>query len=351
MRKAIFALAACLLLSPLSPEIREEPPETAAACAVLLGPQGQILYERNAQSPALIASTTKLMTALVTLEHAALEDRVEIPAACCEVEGSSMYLRAGESYTVEELLQGLLLASGNDAALALALHCAGDEGRFVAWMNEKAEELGMAHSRFANPHGLDALEHYGSAADLGLLMLRCMERPELARILSTPSVQIRGESYVNHNKLLWRCPGCLGGKTGYTMAAGRCLVSCCEREGTRLVCVTLSDPEDWDDHCALYDWGFAHWTQRSVTGSLRYTLPVYGGDAPLAELAADPLPLFLPKDAVLRVRVELPPFALAPLRRGETCGRVTVLRDGEVLGSAALRFCQDVAPENKRRDP
>ena len=343
MRKVLFFLLAALLLSPVSPEFREEAPEIGAACAVLMGPRGEILYERNAHAPCLIASTTKLMTALVTLEHAELDDPVTIPAACCGVEGSSMYLRPGERYSVEELLQGLLLASGNDAALALALHCGGTERRFVAWMNEKAAQLGMEDSRFANPHGLDDPDNYGSAADLGLLMLACMERPELAKILKTPSVQIRGESYVNHNKLLWRCPGCLGGKTGYTQAAGRCLVSCCEREGTRLVCVTLSDPEDWDDACALYDWGFARWVQRNVTGTLRYSLPVYGGDAPLAELASDPLPLFLPKDAELTLRVELPPFALAPVRAGETCGRVSVLWNGEELGCAALRFRGNIA--------
>lgn len=348
MRKAIFALAACLLLSPLSPEIREEPPETAAACAVLLGPQGQILYERNAQSPALIASTTKLMTALVTLEHAALEDRVEIPAACCEVEGSSMYLRAGESYTVEELLQGLLLASGNDAALALALHCAGDEGRFVTWMNEKAEELGMTHSRFANPHGLDALEHYGSAADLGLLMLRCMERPELARILSTPSVQIRGECYVNHNKLLWRCPGCLGGKTGYTRAAGRCLVSCCERDGTRLICVTLNDPDDWVDHQVLYNWAFSRYATRDVTAALSFEIPVVSGDKTLLRVEARPLRLFLPRTARITLTAHLPRFVFAPVEPGEHAGSVQIFRDGERINEAELIFSEGAAAAAER---
>lgn len=342
MRKAILLLTATLLLTgqPALPE-REEP-EAAADCAVLMGPEGQILWEKNADRRCLIASTTKLMTALVVLEHAEPEENVQISAACCGIEGSSMYLAEGEHYSVRELLQGLLLASGNDAAEALALHCAGSEAAFVAWMNEKARDLGMTNSHFANPHGLDAPEHYGCAADLGRLMLECMNCRVLAEILGTGTAEIREQCYVNHNKLLWSCPGCLGGKTGYTRAAGRCLVSCCEREGTRLVCVTLSDPEDWEDHKALYDWGFGHYATRNVTRSLDYVLPVSGGSRDSVRLAADPLPLFLPKDAVLRLRIELPRFVLPPIRAGETAGRVTVLREGEVLGEAALRFCEGV---------
>lgn len=342
MRKALLLLSLALLLAGQPVPTPAAAPEISARCAVLMGPEGQILFEKNAREPCLIASTTKLMTALVVLEHAELRDRVTVPAACCSVEGSSMYLRPGESYTVEELLQGLLLASGNDAASALACFCAGDETRFVSWMNEKAAELGLRNSHFANPHGLDAPEHYGSAADLGLLMAACLEKPALAQILGMQTAVVREESYVNHNKLLWRCPGCLGGKTGYTQAAGRCLVSCCEREGTRLYCVTLSAPEDWDDQMALYDWGFSRYLTKNVTARLEYVLPVCGGGEREISLRADPLNLFLPRDAALKLRVELPRFVLPPLREGESCGRVTVLWNGEVLGSAALRFSRDL---------
>ena len=241
---------------------------------------------------------------------------------------------------MEELLTGLLLASGNDAAQALALHCAGSEERFAAWMNEKAAALGMADSHFVNPHGLDDEEHYGSAADLALLMAACMERPELCAILRRGGAEIHGQYYVNHNKLLWRCPGCLGGKTGYTQAAGRCLVSCCEREGTRLYCVTLSAPEDWNDHMALYDWGFARYVSADVTAQLRYTLPLFGAEEKEIRLQADPLTLTLPKDTELKLQVELPPFVLAPVRAGEIGGCVHVFRDGVELGSVPLRFTE-----------
>ena len=301
-----------------------------------------MLLAKNADARRLIASTTKLMTALVALEHSKLADEVEIPAACCGIEGSSMYLQAGETYTVRELLTGLLLASGNDAALALALHCGEEEARFVAWMNEKAAALGMENSHFANPHGLDDPEHYGTAADLARLMAACLREPALLGILKQDHAAIRGQYYVNHNKLLDSCPGCLGGKTGYTQAAGRCLVSACERDGTKLICVTLNAPKDWDDHKSLYDWGFGRYVRRDVCKTLSYRLPVYGGDAGEIELRAEP------KDAELRLSVELPGYVLAPVRKGEIGGRVTVFRNGRVLGASALRFTEEVKTEETR---
>lgn len=347
MRKAIILFLAALLLNPSAAQ-GKEPPALSAECAVLAGMNGEILLEKNADARRLIASTTKLMTALVALEHSKLADEVEIPAACCGIEGSSMYLRAGETYTVRELLTGLLLASGNDAALALALHCGGSEDRFVTWMNEKAAALGMENSHFANPHGLDDPEHCGTAADLARMMAACLREPELAEILALDHAVIREQYYVNHNKLLGNCPGCLGGKTGYTQAAGRCLVSACERDGTRLICVTLNAPEDWKDHKSLYDWGFGRYVSRDVCKTLSYRLPVYGGNAGEIELRAEPLELLLPKDAELKLRVELPRYVLAPVRSGAIGGRVTVTRNGQVLGASALRFTEEVKIEETR---
>ena len=347
MRKAIFLLLAALLLNPASPP-GNEPPAISAECAVLAGEKGELLLAKNADARRLIASTTKLMTALVALEHSELTDEVEIPGACCGIEGSSMYLQAGEKYTVKELLTGLLLASGNDAAEALALHCGGDTARFVAWMNEKAAALGMENSHFANPHGLDDPEHYGTAADLAKLMAACLREPALLAILKQDHAAVREQYYVNHNKLLGSCPGCLGGKTGYTQAAGRCLVSACERDGTRLICVSLNAPEDWNDHKRLYDWGFAHYVSRDVCKTLSYRLPVYGGDRREIELRPEPLELLLPKDAALQLSVELPGYVLAPVRKGEIGGRVTVLRNGQVLGTSALRFAEEVKTEETR---
>ncbi len=345
MRKAIVLLLAALLLSPPEPAERELP-ALSAECLVLAGPEGELLLEKNGQERRLVASTTKLMTALVALEHSKPEEELEIPAVCCGIEGSSMYLRAGEKYTVRELLTGLLLASGNDAAEALALYCGGgSEARFVAWMNEKAAALGMEDSHFANPHGLDAPEHYGTAADLARLMAACLRNPTLAGILALDHASIREQSYVNHNKLLGSVPGCLGGKTGYTRAAGRCLVSAAERDGTRLICVTLNAPDDWNDHRSLYDWGFAHYVTRDVCKTLSYRLPVYGGEVREILLRADPLVLCLPRDAELKLSVELPAYVLAPVRAGEIGGRITLRWQGRELGAVPLRFREEVKAE------
>ena len=166
-----------------------------------------------------------------------------------------MYLRPGERLTLEELLYGLLLCSGNDAALALT-ECAGGVAPFVERMNEKAAALGMADSHFANPNGLDDEAHYSTAYDMALLGCAAVNEPTLRRMASTRTAVIGGRTLTNHNKLLSRLDGCVGLKTGYTKAAGRTLVSCAEQAGHRLVAVTLRDGDDWNDHEALYRWGF-----------------------------------------------------------------------------------------------
>ena len=213
-----------------------------------------MLYEKNGDKRMLIASTTKLMTALVALEQGEPSQVITVTAAHM-AEGSSMYLRPGERLTLEELLYGLLLCSGNDAALALT-ECAGGVAPFVERMNEKAAALGMRNSHFANTNGLDDEAHYSTAYDMALLGCAAVNEPTLRRTASTRTAVIGGRTLTNHNKLLSRLDGCVGLKTGYTKAAGRTLVSCAEQAGHRLVAVTLRDGDDWNDHEALYRWGF-----------------------------------------------------------------------------------------------
>ena len=318
--------------------------EISAASAVVMFADGSCVYEKNADERRLIASTTKLMTALVAIELSEPDALVEIPASCCGIEGSSMYLAPGEILTADELICGLLLASGNDAAEALAVTLCGSEERFVALMNEKAAALGLRDTSFVNPHGLDAEGQYSTARDLARLMFACMENERFARLDALPSAVIGEKYYVNHNKLLGRCEGCLGGKTGYTRAAGRCLVSCCEREGTRFVCVTLGDPDDWNDHLNLYDAAFAAWSCRLlVSTDERYEIPVSGGTEALAPAAPErDLRLFLPRDEELVFVRELPRFTFAPVREGDCAGRIVVLRGGEAVGEIKLQYCRGV---------
>ncbi len=255
---ALLALGLLMTLLPC----RAEAVQLSATAAILMdADSGEVLYEKDAARRMRIASTTKIMTALVVLEHAQLTDTITVTGDHM-VEGSSMYLKPGEVVTVEELLYGLMLCSGNDAALALADCCGGLE-TFVAAMNDKAAALGMTDTSFANPNGLDDEKHYSTARDMAVLAAYAAQNPTFRRICSTRTATVGGRTMTNHNKLLSQVEGCIGMKTGYTRAAGRTLVSCAERQGRRLVAVTLCDGNDWADHKALYEMGFAEKTEET----------------------------------------------------------------------------------------
>ena len=253
-RRILAALWAAVSLIGCLTAVTEAVEVSAAAAVLMDADSGRLLYEKNGEKRMLIASTTKLMTALVALEQGGLQQEITVTGGHM-AEGSSMYLRPGEKLTLETLLYGLLLCSGNDAALAVT-ECMGGAVPFVARMNEKAAELGMENTHFANPNGLDDETHYSTAEDMAKLAAAAMDNPVLRRVASTRTARIGGRTLTNHNKLLSRVEGCVGLKTGYTRAAGRTLVSCAERDGVRLVAVTLQDGDDWNDHASLYEQGF-----------------------------------------------------------------------------------------------
>ena len=253
-RRILAALWAAVSLIGCLTAVTEAAEVSAAAAVLMDADSGRLLYEKNGEKRMLIASTTKLMTALVALEQGGLQQEITVTGGHM-AEGSSMYLRPGEKLTLETLLYGLLLCSGNDAALAVT-ECMGGTVPFVARMNEKAAELGMENTHFANPNGLDDEAHYSTAEDMAKLAAAAMDDPVLRRVASTRTARIGGRTLTNHNKLLSRVEGCVGLKTGYTRAAGRTLVSCAERDGVRLVAVTLQDGDDWNDHASLYEQGF-----------------------------------------------------------------------------------------------
>lgn len=260
-RRGCFLLVFVMLLTLLP--CRAEAIQLSATAAILMdADSGEILYEKNAGRQMRIASTTKIMTALVALDRARLTDTITVTAAHM-VEGSSMYLKPGETVTVEELLYGLMLCSGNDAALALADCCGGLE-EFVRAMNDKAAALGMQDTSFANPNGLDDEAHYSTARDMAVLAAYAVQNPTFRRICSTRTATVGSRTMTNHNKLLSQVEGCIGMKTGYTKAAGRTLVSCARRDGRCLVAVTLCDGNDWADHKSLYDMGFAALSERNT---------------------------------------------------------------------------------------
>ena len=254
MKRLIAGMAAALLAVIL---VFSCPVDAVSArSAVLMDAQTErIIYEKLPDQQSLIASTTKIMTALVVCEQCNVLDRMEIPGEAVGIEGSSMYLKEGEVLTVQELLYGLMLRSGNDAAVALAIYCGGTVEGFAELMNDKARQLGLTNTHFVNPNGLDAPGHYSSARDLAVLAAYAMDNPVFRQTVSTKTVTIGERVLQNHNKLLWQVDGADGVKTGYTRAAGRILVSSATRNGRRLVAVTIHAPDDWRDHNTLLESG------------------------------------------------------------------------------------------------
>ena len=322
---------------------------TSAAAAILVdADSGRVLYEQNADARMLIASTTKIMTALVAIREGNLSDVVTVKREATLTEGSSMYLKEGEQLTLETLLYGLMLCSGNDAAVVIADHVGGGQADFAQLMNKTARELGMEATSFSNPNGLDAEDHYSTARDMAKLACAAVRNETLLRIASTQSVTIGGRTMTNHNKLLRYVDGCLGLKTGYTRAAGRTLVSCAERNGQRLVAVTLQDGNDWADHEALYDYGFSTYPahRTAVLGKPLYRAPVKDGlRASVPLVAAESFSWPLTEGEALDMTVELDAPLTAPITAGRRAGEAVFALNGREVGRIELLFGEAVPPK------
>ncbi len=241
---------------------------SGSASIVICADTNQVLYGENYHKKMAIASTTKIMTAIIALEHGNTTDTVTISENAARQEGSSVYLKPQDKVSLTDLLYALMLNSGNDAAMAIAEHIAKTPDDFAVLMNEKATELGCRDTNFKNPSGLPDDDHYSTAYDMALIMSYAMKNDEFAKIVATKEYQIEtGEAVTylrNHNKLLWQYPACIGGKTGFTKTAGRCFVSCAKKDGVTLVAVTLDAPDDWNDHKNLLDFGFEKAEMTSV---------------------------------------------------------------------------------------
>jgi len=320
--------------------------DTSGECVILMEADSKdILYEKNSDEKMLIASITKVLTALVVLENSNLTDKVEIKYEYCTVEGSSMYLNPGETVSVHELLYGLLLVSGNDAATALAYHISGNIADFADLMNSKASELGMTNSGFKNPHGLNEEGHYSTAKDVALLMAAAMENEEFVKIVSTKTITVNGRTMKNHNRLLWEYDGIIGGKTGYTQNAGRTLVTCAQRDGLRLVCVTLNDSDDWNDHKNLYDWGFSEYRCEVIAeaGKEYCSIDVISGTEEKVSVFPDKsYNLHLQKDDIYKVEVHLPGFVYSDIYKGDHAGQLIIKVNGKMYDSIDLIFGETV---------
>ena len=345
---AIFlAVLSLMPLLCLSASAEEVTPSVSAKSAILIdASDGRVIFEKNARVRMPMASTTKIMTALIALEKGNEGDTVIIPPEATGVEGSSVYLRAGERFTLGELVYAVMLASANDAATAVAIHIGGSVAGFADMMNRRAGELGLSDTHFENPHGLDAEGHYTSAFDLARLATYALKNEAFLRVVSTVRYRISGTGaesarwLVNHNRMLRSYPGAIGVKTGFTKRCGRCLVSAAERGGLRLVCVTLSAPDDWNDHTRLLDYGFEFYRAYTFgkAGEVFWSPPVVSDEAGQAELVLehDLTATILRYGGEIEKVVEAPRFLWKLPKEGEALGRVIFYRNGKKVAEGRL---------------
>jgi len=350
--KRTFFVGILLLMLLYTPAMAEEIPKISAKSAVLYDPlSGHILYAKKEQQPMGMASTTKIMTALVALEQYDLQQMVTIKKDWTGIEGSSMYLKAGEKLTVSDLLYGLLLASGNDAAAALAGLDPGGEEAFVEKMNQKAAYLGLENTHFKNPSGLDGENHHTTVLELAKLTAYALENDFFAEMVATQQIQVAGRWLSNHNRLLKDLGAC-GVKTGFTKACGRCLVSAKEQNGRLLICVTLNDPDDWKDHKALYDFGFSQYSSVDILGAGDCgSVSLVSSEKKASRLyTAESFSLWMTNREREDLRIQLygPRFWYGTVTAGETYGSVRILLGDQLLFETAVYFAdtsQETPPD------
>ena len=361
-RNRLAALLAALLLTvgllPGAQAAEEETasdgstaPETSATSTIVVDAwSGRVLYEDNADEQRPIASVTKIMTGYLATETLTQEDLSTVytisehAAASDGVDGTSMYFEAGDEVSVEVLLYGTMLRSGNDAAVALAEVCAGDEQTFIDRMNAKAEELGMTNTHFSSVNGLVDENNYSTARDLAVLGRAAMQNELFAQIVGTWYIEIDGYSIENHNMLLsdeyMGRDECLGIKTGFTTAAGRTLVSCAQRDGSRFIVVTLNDANDYEDHMALYEWAFENYPANVLCeeGEVVTTLHVGEQDVPLVAAETLVSSVEASDEANLSCSMTLPGRITGTVSQGSVAGTITFTLNGETLGTVELLY-------------
>ena len=372
LRRASVLGAAVLLLGALALPLAaagepayETLSTSAKACIVLEADSGRVLGGQEIHKRLPMASTTKMMTALLALEQPELEELFTVDPRAVGTEGSSMGLREGDQVNLLSLCYGMLLPSGNDAANATAYRLGDSLEGFAQLMNQRAEELGLEDTHYQNPSGLDAQGHYSSAYDLAKLCAVALEEPTFREICGLTRAQVsfgnppKARWLENYNKLLTRYPGCIGVKTGFTEAAYRCLVSAAERDGVTLICVTLNCPDDWDTHAALYDHFFAQLEPVDLSALVPESLPLANGSEDRQGQPVEKLPVTLgsKSSAVIlsgeKVSREVlrQPLLFSPVSAGEVVGELQLYLDGQPWQRLPLLAGADVRSSDREKAP
>lgn len=314
----------------------------SAKAAVLIDAQtGVVILAKNENSKLPMASTTKIMTTLLTIESGGLDEIYDVPDEALLTEGSSMGLHFGEKVSKRELCYGMMLPSGNDAANTSALLISGSFEAFSRKMNSRAAELGMINSSFVTPSGLHDDEHYSTAYDMALLTREALKNELFSEICETKSITLSSEGFetdkylANTNRLLSKYQHCIGVKTGFTDEAGRCLVSAAEKDGVKLIAVTLNAPDDWNDHIKMYNLGFDCTKNVKLTDFTEgFMLNAVGGEKNTIECVLSELPECTAVNGSLpdiSEEIFLAGFVYAPILKGDTVGYVSYKLDGEEI--------------------
>lgn len=319
---------------------------SAHSAIAIQAQNGEVYFEKNAHEKLPMASTTKIMTALVALENCDINNVISISKDAVGVEGSSVYLYENERLTLENLLYALLLESANDAAAAIAIEIGGSVEGFAAMMNDKARELGLENTSFENPHGLDSENHYTTAYDLAKITMAAMQNPIFEKIVSTYKrvIPLNGNEgarvLINHNKLLKNYDGAIGVKTGFTKKSGRCLVSAAERNGVRLICVTINAPNDWQDHENMLDLGFSLYKNKTFFEEYQFTYlhNIVGGVDSTVSVANKEFISAIIREGSCSIKqhIEIQSFSYAPIKEGEIIGQIYYTQGDKVIASSPL---------------
>lgn len=344
MRKKTFiltVLGVILLIPCLSHAIADE----ARSACVINGVTGEIVFEKNAYEQHSMASTTKIMTAIVALENSSPEDVMTVSEDAAIQEGSSAYISAGDEIFMRDMLFGLMLNSGNDAAYAIAEHIAGSREAFADIMNWYAwEKMGAVHTQFINPSGLDGEGHYSTAYDMALITRYALRNPEFRRIVATRTMVAQPLNreeplyFSNHNKLLDMYDGCIGVKTGYTSATGRCLVSAAERDGMLFIAVTLDDNDDWNDHMEMLDYAFSQsYPKKAVEAGQTVKKAVVDGESYNFVYGSDfVVPIQNNQRVDLKVVNHMEDGLTRPINQGEKVGWAEIFYGDTVVGTVDI---------------
>lgn len=322
---------------------------SAKAAVVICGDTGEVLFSKNHTERLPMASTTKIMTGLLLCEYGNLDREITVTAEMVKVEGSSMGLLVGDKVTLHDLLYGLMLASGNDAANTIAIVMAGSTKAFADLMNNKAKEIGLKNTNFVTPSGLDDENHYTTAYDLALLTKFAMQNKVFAEAVGSKSAVLNygnppyRRTLTNHNKLLKSVEGCIGVKTGFTKKSGRCLVSAVKRDGKYVIAVTLNAPNDWQDHKNMLEYGISKIIQTEITPKKsEYKIPVISGVTDNLTVKIEPFLLNSSESEGFSCEVYLPPYLFAPIESGEVIGKAVYKQNGEILAEKEIIADSDI---------